>query len=158
MSFRDGNWNSRFGALGDQAEAVFEAVYEQKWTRYGLNRPEVSLAGVPAFIRYTPDYLTNRGLVEVQGFGRDQVAKFKLDKILALCDWHESFRVDFFIYDSYHKRFGWVRFMDAFQACSTSGGGELRHFPEGNPYWAVAAEDLPVIAWVNLGDALSSDR
>jgi hypothetical protein len=37
-----------------------------------------------------PDYLTARSWVEVQGCGRDQVFKFKQEKLAALVEWERS--------------------------------------------------------------------
>ena len=81
MSFKDGTWAQRFGALGDEAEQVFERVARYGWVRYGLNRPPLQMHRLPARIRYTPDYLMSNKFIEVQGLGRDQKLKLKLDKI-----------------------------------------------------------------------------
>lgn len=156
MSFKDGSFSQRFGALGDEAEAVFEEVYPAAWTRYGLNRPSVPMNKLPAYIRYTPDYLTSRGLVEVQGFGTDQTAKFKQDKLAALSQWHLAFRVDFFLWDSYQKRYGWLRLPDLMAVI------RQRHaatFPEGKLYFALKADELPIVdAWVPYGEAFCAER
>ena len=59
-------WTERIETLGDPAEGAF-----MRWAnrtgepavRYGLNRPPVDMRRVPAFIRYSPDFLADRGLV-----------------------------------------------------------------------------------------------
>jgi hypothetical protein len=147
MSFKDRKWGNRFNAMGDEAEGVFEAVYPQGWARYGINRPPIQLANVPAFVRYTPDYLTSKGLIEVQGFGRDQTFKLKDDKYEALRQWQAIFRVDIFVWDSTHKRYGYVRLNDFMEAWEQHGWSDA--FDDGkNPYMALKAEHLPVEHWV----------
>lgn len=147
MSFKDRKWGNRFNAMGDEAEGVFEATYPQGFARYGINRPPIQLAKVPAFVRYTPDYLTSKGLVEVQGFGRDQTFKLKDDKYEALRHWHSIFRVDIFVWDSANKRYGFVRLHDFIEAWEEHGWSDS--FDEGrNPYMALKAEHLPVEHWV----------
>lgn len=90
QTFSERQWKQRERTLGDPAENAFEAWCKQrghKCAPYGLRRPDVDLSYVPAFIRYTPDFLTQFGLVEVQGCGRDQTFKFKHDKLDALDQW-----------------------------------------------------------------------
>ena len=148
---------SRLGKMGDQAEAVFEEVYPQKWARFGLSRPPINLAKVPGFIRYTPDYITAKGLVEVQGFGKDQTAKFKTSKLDALRLWAEVFRVDFFLWDSHLQRFGWVRLPELDVALAEHGA--RLSFHEGNPYFAIPAGRLPVVSgWTAYGGMLEVER
>lgn len=143
MSFRDGGFSKRFGTMGDTAEHVFEDVYAEGWARYGLNRPPINLSTVPAYIRFTPDYITKRGLVECQGFGKDQTAKFKWGKLEALKLWHQQFRVDWFLFDSFNARYGWVRLPELLPALDEHA--ETRTFHEGNPYYAIKASNLPVV-------------
>lgn len=155
MSFKDRPFHERFHSLGNEAEAIFEASYAQGFVRYGLDRPPIHMASLPPFVRFTPDYLTARGAVEVQGFGRDQNAKFRREKLAALGQWHHLIRVDFFIWDSHNKRYGWVRLPDLERRLRMS---QLRRFPEGNEYFEVPADELPVLGWTPHGDGLSADR
>lgn len=149
MSFRDGSFAQRFNGLGDLAESVFESVYDQGFVRFGLQRPPISLSRVPGFIRFSPDYLTARGLVEVQGFGTDQTAKFKLNKLRALAQWDAEFRVDFFLYDSKNEEYAWMRLTD-FELWIGSNNPEVDSFNEGNKYYPVRKGDLPVCTdWIN---------
>lgn len=148
MSFRDQAFGQRVHRLGDQAEAVFEMTYPRGWARYGLNRPGISLKDVPPFIRYTPDYLTSHGAVEVQGFGRDKTAKFKVGKLESLEEWNAHFPVTFFLYDSSAEEFGYLSLADVMSACRDSG--TLLTFPEGAPYWAVPKGELGVPEWAAL--------
>lgn len=147
MSFKDREFSGRWRQMGGEAESVFEAVYPQGKAKYGLSRPPVNLTQVPAFVRYTPDYLTAKGLVEVQGFGRDQTFKLKVDKYNALNEWHQQFRVDIFAWDTTNKRYGFVRLHDFMEAWEEHGWSDA--FDDGrNPYMALKAEHLPVDAWV----------
>lgn len=146
QTFSERPFEQRIGQLGDQAEAVFEAVYPQGWARYGLCRPPINLATVPPMIRYSPDYITAKGFVEVQGFGRDQTFKLKASKYEALNAWHGLFRVDLFAYDSHNKRYGFMRLHDWFVAAEEHGWNGA--FDNGaNPFIALHADHLPVDSW-----------
>ena len=101
-SFKDEEWNDRVAILGDPAEKKF-----QEWAarsgigcvKYGLDRPPVNLSRVSAFVRYTPDFLTDNGLVEVQGCGSDQLMKFKHDKLQALMQWQRRDHVNVWLWN-----------------------------------------------------------
>lgn len=143
MSFKDRPFNQRFAALGDQAERVFEETYGEGWVRYGLNRPPINLARVPSYLRYTPDYMTAKGLVEVQGFGKDQTFKLKHEKAEALDEWayiDRDWPLFFFVYDSHHKQYAWVEYptLMGYVARATT-----LTFPEGKKYYAWNKHDLP---------------
>lgn len=137
--------------MGDEAEGVFEATYPQGFVKFGLSRPPVNLARVPPFVRYTPDYLTAKGLVEVQGFGRDQTFKLKDDKLVALKEWNAAtaWRVDVFVWDSKNKRYGWIRLPELIGQVQ-AGGAKLEIFPEGKAYWAIPAAELRVAEWTEF--------
>lgn len=144
MSFKDKSFNSRFAAMGDQSEQVFEAVYDQGFVRWGLNRPPINLKNVPPFVRYAPDYLTGKGFVEVQGFGTDQKFKLKDDKADALVSWNHLFRTDIFVFDSKNSRYGWLRLnelLDVLDEDGTTGAFDAGR----NPYRWLSAEELPVV-------------
>jgi hypothetical protein len=144
MTFRDQSFANRFAKMGDQAEGVFEATYPQNWERFGLDRAQINLSRVPEFIRFTPDYLTAKGLVEVQGFGRDQRFKLKDAKLAALREWHDIFRTDLFVWDSHNKRFGWVRLPELTLALDAYGTEDA--FDNGrNPYVWIHSDALPVV-------------
>jgi hypothetical protein len=146
--FRDQPLAARKGAMGDLAEGVFEQVYPQGFARYGIDRPPVQVAKLPPFVRYTPDYMTSKGLVEVQGFGKDQTFKLKDEKYDALDQWHLIFRVDLFAYDSTNERYGFMRLHDFVEAWEANGiRGE---FDGSKPYMGLRAQFLPVDAWVSL--------
>jgi hypothetical protein len=145
--FSEQNLAARKGTMGEIAEAVFEATYPQGWCRWGIDRPPIQVAKVPAFVRFAPDYLTSKGFVEVQGFGKDQKIKLKHAKYDALNEWHGIFRVDLFFYDSHNSRYGFVRlhdFIDAYEEHGYEGA-----FDDGlNPFMGLKAEHLPVDRWV----------
>lgn len=100
--FSDRSWQERETVLGDPAEKAFiqwATASNKRHVKYGLDRPPISLAHIPAFIRYTPDFLTDRTLVEVQGCGRDQTFKFKHDKLWAMARWDGYMPVDWFLWN-----------------------------------------------------------
>lgn len=132
--FRDQSFNSRFGAMGDEAEGKFEELYDGKYVRYGLNRPPVSMAMLTPKIRYTPDYLTSHGLVEVQGVGNDRKLKLKIEKALALQQWHTDMPLRFFIWDSKLKRHAMLEWPSLW---STLPAMPTAFFPEGKAYWEI---------------------
>jgi hypothetical protein len=150
VTFSDRPFSQRFGAMGDEAEAIFESVYPQGWARYGLNRPPINLSNVPAFVRFTPDYVTAKSLVEVQGFGRDQTMKLKFSKLDALRQWNDLFRTDLFLWDSHHKRYGFVRMADLESAFFHHGVNGA--FDNGvNPFVSLKFDHIPVSAgWVTV--------
>lgn len=137
--FRDRQWSDRFLVLGDEAEAVFDEWHPVKSAPLGLNRPDVPLGNVPAFLRYMPDRLLADGLVECQGIGRDQTVKLKLDKFLALKLWHNIFPTRMFVWDSANRRCGFLA-LDEIEALIAAGKVEWRRFPEGKAYIAIDAE------------------
>lgn len=88
--FRNQGWATREQTLGDPAETAFELWAGRNNlanVRYGLCRPPINMSSLPPFLRYTPDYLSDVGLIEVQGCGRDGTFKFKHEKLEALDMW-----------------------------------------------------------------------
>jgi hypothetical protein len=103
MSYKDKTWTEREGFLGDEAEKQFEhwsMHYDLGYERYGLLRPNLDMRELPAELRYTPDYLTEYGFVEVQGCGHDGLLKFKHDKLDALKWWDKIYPVTFWLWNS----------------------------------------------------------
>lgn len=118
--------------MGDQAEQAFENVYDGGFVRFGLNRPPVAVQQLPTMIRYTPDYLTSSGFVEVQGVGRDRIVKLKIEKAFALQQWHAIFNLRLFVWDSkrsQHHFFEWDQLWTVLPSMPVG------HFSEGKPYW-----------------------
>jgi hypothetical protein len=93
MTFKDQNWEERVEILGDPSEKAFQEYAGRRQlsvVKYGLDRPPVDLRRTPAFVRYTPDFLTDEGLIEVQGCGKDQLFKIKHAKLRALMQWNRQ--------------------------------------------------------------------
>ena len=101
-TFKDQNWEERIEVLGDPAEKAFQEYASRRGlavVKYGMDRPPIDLSRVAAFVRYTPDFLTSEGLVEVQGCGRDQLFKFKADKLQALMQWQRHNHVNVWLWN-----------------------------------------------------------
>lgn len=150
MSFKDQDFTKRFEAMGDEAEGIFEKVFGKGFVRTGLNRPPIQMHKLPARIRYTPDYLTSQGYVEVQGFGRDQRIKLKIDKWMSLHYWNSLFPVRLFLWDTTNKRYCYVT-LEQLDACFASGEASIESFPEGKPYLSFDA-DVVFLAATDVGE------
>jgi len=101
-SFKDQNWEERVEVLGDPGENAFREYAGRRGlgvVKYGLDRPPVDLGRTADFVRYTPDFLTDEGLVEVQGCGRDQLFKFKHAKLRALLSWQRHQHVNVWLWN-----------------------------------------------------------
>lgn len=142
MSFSDQPFHRRIQTMGDIAERKFEDVSEVNFVRYGLNRPPLNMASLPPEIRHTPDYLTSKNLVEVQGLGKDQMLKMKLDKMKALGSWNKMHAVQLFVYDSTNDRHALIEHNDLQKLCRKA---TIESFPEGKQYYAIPA----ALVWVD---------
>jgi hypothetical protein len=148
MSFKDKDWASRFDALGDEAEQKFEAYCKKRrrgFERFGHNRPNLRMDMLPARVRYTPDYLTSKCFVEVQGLGTDQLFKLKLDKHGALHYWNDMRSphfegVQFYVWDSYRKRECLLPLLVLDEVIGQCA--ELNAFPEGKAYFEIPADEV----------------
>jgi len=143
VTYRDGSFNQRFGAMGDQAEEAFDKVFPQHH-KLGLNRPPFSMKGMPATLRYTPDRLTSKGFTEVMGVGADQTLKIKHEKLEALDVWQKLGVVYFFVYDSHNDRWWHAAMHDwnrVLALHATEGA-----FKEGKTYRALHTDHFPVDA------------
>lgn len=119
-AFHERSWASRFGAMGDEAEGVFEAVYGKGFVRWGLQRPDIQVGNLPVVIRCAPDYLTSSEFVEVQGFGSRQVIRIKDEKLQA-CQYHaEKWPVSFFFWDSHKSRYCYATLVSVIEAALIS--------------------------------------
>lgn len=141
MTYRDQAWTARQGTMGDIAESKFEELCDRGFVRYGLNRPPIQMSALPAQLRYTPDYLTSAGFVEVQGCGRDGTLKFKAEKLAALSQWNGIHPVTLWMWDSHRKQWASVGLEEMYQLIAEHG--TLGAFKEGTPYWAVKATAIP---------------
>ncbi len=134
MSFAEKPFGVRIRTMGDIAERKFEERSVVEWVRYGLCRPPIDMSALPPELRYTPDYLTAQGLVEVQGLGQDQTLKVKHDKLEALRWWSKIHPVFLFVYDSHKDRHSLLSLDDLTKRCKES---DTESFPEGKPYFAI---------------------
>lgn len=139
--FKDRQWDDRFkkGGMGDEAEARFEEYCQRKrrgFVRYGLDRPPIKVPELPTRIRYTPDYLTTKAFVEVQGFGQDGIFKLKVEKYNSLHWWNNSHPVHIYVWDSYEERECIVHLFEVDRLVN-EGAAELNYFPEGKAYFAI---------------------
>lgn len=144
MSFKDQAWDQRFQKLGDLAEGKFEewmTKRRQGFVRYGLDRPPLQMHKLPTRLRYTPDYLASSRFYEVQGFGRDNEFKIKLDKWSSLHWWNDLHPVWFFVYDSHHERHCTLA-LTTLDSILNSGRSELKSFAEGKPYFAFNGNEI----------------
>lgn len=144
-TFKDESWDTRFKAMGDEAEGRFEAyatdVLGLGFVRFGLDRPPLKMSALPTRLRYTPDYLMSNYLVEVQGFGRDQVFKIKLEKLNSLHWWNDLHPVRLFVWDSTHGRSCMIP-LETIAALINDGHATLASFPEGKAYFAIQGDDI----------------
>ena len=90
------------------AEDVFEAMYGKPYTRYGLDNPDMKVGKLPYFVRHTPDFLTEEGLVECKGVGSDQRLKVKDVEWEAWALWSQLCPLEVSIYDSSKERWALV--------------------------------------------------
>lgn len=145
--FRDKPWEERVVRLGDEAEGVFE-LQHVKWARYGFNRPDIDMSRNSKKINYTPDYVADfygtNTLVEVQGCGRDQLFKFKEEKVVALKQWQtfSEMPVIFWLWDGFNKRSFIISVSELLLRIVTPRlwGGETGMFPEGKTFVKFHAE------------------
>lgn len=146
MSFKDQKFSQRFSRMGDEAEGIYEQVTDNSFVRFGLERPPINMKWLPEIVRYTPDYLEARRLVEVQGVGKDRTCKLKCDKHAALLQWNVFMPVDLFVWDNVDRAFTSFPIKDfPIELC------ELGAFPEGKPYFAVHVDALPNV-WTIVED------
>lgn len=148
MSHSGQSWSSRFKTMGDEAEKIFEEIYPQAWDRYGWNRPSVPVHHFPLKIRYTPDYATSKGLVEVMGLGSKRVLKLKAEKLQAMWEWGHDFRVDLFVWDRTESRYGFCRLHDIEDLCYNGDIPTARFDNDNKLYFAIPVDQLPVAEWI----------
>lgn len=143
VSFHQQEWKTRYAALGDQAEAAFLEAHP-KAHRLGLCRPEFSMNGMLATMRYAPDFMLKDRLVEVMGIStrKDALLKVKMEKLNALTMWSAIGDVWLWVYDS-SKKTSWFSPLDNWlDACWIHG--ETAVFDDNQkPYWALHAEHFP---------------
>lgn len=146
MTFKDETWDERFKSMGDQAEGEFETRH-QNWARFGFNRPDIDMSKNSAVLNSAPDYVYGPNgrnvMVEVQGCGKDQLFKFKDDKLVALKQWKTFTGMDVFLWlwDASTESAYWIS-IDNLWIRSLKPlyyGGSHGTFPEGKEYVAFPA-------------------
>ena len=136
--------------MGDQAEAIFEETYGNNFVRWGLNRPPLQMHKLSTTVRYSPDYLTSDGFVEVKGCGRDGQIKLKLENWNALEFWSAVMPVRLFVWDSHKKRHCIVGLGELARVINDpSGNVKSDHFHDGKLFLKVPVASLE--GWVDHG-------
>lgn len=158
--YRKQSFNQRFARMGDEAEAVYEAVAPLgNTTRFGFRRPKgVRFSTFPEKLRHQPDFVTASYLVEVMGLGRDGILKsMKVSKYEALKVWHQFAKklgllgVVLFIWNSSERKFitlPWDALVKEV-AYSKKKYGVLEFEVDGNQYyrldWTRLIERAPYV-------------
>lgn len=147
-TFSEKPFNERFEVMGDTAEHRFRVWAAEEYipyTDYGLRRPQVPVYKLPAFVRYTPDFLLGDALVEVQGCGRDQLVKLKHDKLSALSDWDEQFPVYVWLWNQTLDQVAVASIATVLYLCMNYRDGWPRvdgHFDGDKPYSSISWDEL----------------
>ena len=142
MTFHQQNFNTRLTDMGDASENKFLEVAEslgRRPVRFGFDRPPFSIVKIAKKLRYTPDFIDDKGLIECQGFGRDQIVKLKVEKMHALAAWDAEHPLFLFLWDSQKKRYCLTEFTDLMKLIE-SGQAELAYFHDPKAYFALPAE------------------
>lgn len=145
-NYRDRTFSDRLPFMGDEAEGVFEEVWEIAWERYGFNRPRPPMKEWSDFTKYTPDYIDRHGPIECQGFGRDRVLKIKDEKRSALQEWQKKEpKLRFFIWDTTEQRWACVswRVVDKLLSTPHLTGA----YPEGTTFRGLHSDQLANLKW-----------
>lgn len=148
MTFHTQNFNNRLTDMGDASENKFLEVAEslgRRPVRFGFDRPPFSIVKIAKKLRYTPDFIDDKGLIECQGFGRDQIAKLKVEKLNALAAWDAEHPVSLFLWDSQKKRHTLISFADLMKLIE-GGASNLAYFHDPKAYFAIGAEAF--LGWV----------
>lgn len=147
-TFKDRPWNQRLKSLGDEAETVYETWATQNgigFHRSGINRPPFNVGKLPKMVAYTPDYLTDQGYVEVQGFGKDRQIKLKVEKLEALTQWDMVFHTEMFLWDNVDRTVAQVPVMWFLRNAANDQGV----YPEGKHYQIWDPDRIP--CWESYG-------
>lgn len=146
--FHERPFPARFAVMGDKAEGAFEGLHPNAH-RLGLNRPNMSMAKMPATMRYAPDYMIEDMAVEVMGFSSRGNASLKLkcEKLDALQAWALIMPVNLWVYDSARNRYWTAPIRQWATMCQSHA--ERLFFPDNmRPYWNLpmtAFPDQPVL-------------
>lgn len=145
--YHEQGWRRRYQTMGDEAEAMFEAVAPlgPRFTEWGWRRPPVKMTNMHDFIKHEPDFYVESGYgVECIGCGRDFVLKLKVTKYEALLFWdHLQQEVGGGCYV-----FGWNSALSEWclismeQIARLIDGQEPAAFNDGNEYYPIEWSDI----------------
>jgi hypothetical protein len=152
--FHEQNFKQRFAAMGDAAEAVYEAVHPLgKTVRYGWRRPGISMQKMSTVIRHAPDYYAEAGYwVEVMGCGRDGILKsLKVDKWEALKKWKQFARVAgvdlvLFVWNSHREEYVVLAWDEIKKLITKAKRKGIEEFHDGNKYYPIDWEWIVEVA------------
>lgn len=153
MSYKDEQWDQRIEMLGDPGENAFReyaAGRQLGHVKFGLDRPPVDLRRTSAFVRYAPDFLTDEGLIEVQGCGKDQTFKFKHEKLRALTQWNRAETVKVWLWNQPLNDWRMIPLSRLITMCRRGAG---RHEPfrtDGTFDPSTNPKPYASIAWIDL--------
>lgn len=151
MGFKDRPFQERWKQMGDQAEKAYLRAYNgshQKHDKFGWDRTDLDTSKMPPKLRYMPDFITvGRGgvswLTECVGFGKDQLLKFKVEKLKALKEWQDDCLTYIFIYDSSQDKYA-IILVDGLQKIADAC--PIKTFPEGKEYYEIPADRFAMFA------------
>lgn len=152
MTYHEQAYAARHGSLGDEAEAVFEAVRPfGRIERYGWDRPDnISFRHVPLVPRHTPDYYATGGyLVEVMGCGKDNILKgLKVKKYEALKWWASMPNVELilFLWNSHLEQWCMLNW-EGTKRLVAKNRSNVAAFHDGNEYFPLPWDDIVASAF-----------
>lgn len=137
MSFHQQNFSARFGAMGDEAEAIYQQVLPVgKSIEFGWRRPPVTMRNMTNKIKNMPDFYAGAGyLVEAMGCGRDEILKLKTNKWQALQEWNEDQPLLLFAWNSALKEWLLLDFKGLDAAVELAG--RVKQFHDGPTYYPI---------------------
>jgi hypothetical protein len=125
------------------SEIQFDAVFGDSSDRWGLDHPPFDMQNLSSIVRYAPDRIMARKLVECKGLGKDGVLKIKIEQLEALRFWDHIHPVAIFIWDAFNKRWTMMELDALIQACHKNGA--LEQFPDNHkPAWFIHINFLDV--------------
>lgn len=142
-AFHSRDFAGRFSTLGDPAEQAF-LERNPKAHRLGLCRPDFSMAGMQATMRYTPDFMLRQRLVECMGIatGGQGTLKIKFEKLAALDRWAQIGTVHLWVWDS-TKDQCWEAPLEEWATACWEHGERAVFEDNSKPYWALHHTKFP---------------
>lgn len=147
MSYKDQSFAARFGALGDEAEGMFERIWPKNFVRIGLNRPPLHMASLPERERHRPDYMLSASYMEVKGIGRDDTVKLKVVEMNCLAFWHQVHPVRIFIWSSHRWAWAVADLPEIQRMIDLEPEVVLDRYHDGRSYFAIPGK---LFCWTEL--------